>query len=259
MLPTCVAPLYFNLHGQGDVAEYFERGGQQYIYAEDLMMLEEAKKVNSSSSSKKSEREGVLVPPPEILYGVPMTNEICKLVEDREQNWKRAHLFPLRVPKGYKELASLEQDKDEVLEAVRSGFMAAFDSLSDTVGLEGLRGEDVAKLVFPSSDVSNAANESRSSSLSEEKEILETKLNVPGELISEYEKEINVTTNGSFVGSNRILRGGDLFGSNNIINQRQSQQNLSETLLECLPGFRGGRYSHLAKGLRESNSVTSSI
>ena len=38
-----VAPLYFHNHRLDKVAQFFDRGGQQYIYLEDLMTLEDGK------------------------------------------------------------------------------------------------------------------------------------------------------------------------------------------------------------------------
>ena len=186
---TGIAPLYFNSHGLRKVSEFFEQGGQQYLYAEDLMLLQEAK--------HEQHKDGSPVPPPEILYGVEQTKEITECIRDREQGWNRAHLFPLRVPKGYKELETLEQNKDSVLEAVRDGFMTAFDALSDIVGLEGYSGKKVAELIFPSSDdgtvAANKPSTARASQSSKpasrtpsDREILRTPLRVPGEPIPCY-------------------------------------------------------------------------
>lgn len=279
---TGVAPLYFHSHGHGEVAKFFAKGGQQYVYAEDLMLLEEAKRIQQKTEvenieenkeQRKRQSEGVLVPPPEILYGVPRTEEITKIVKDRDSTWKRAHLFPLRVPKGHKELATLEQDKDEVLEAVRGGFSTAFDSLSDIVGLDYLDGKDVAELVFPSlSEVDDGSSSSFSSSSSSsscvpEKEILGKKLLVPGELISENENgdaganvdhhrnatfDIGSSAGNALTGRGGGYAGGGLFGSEDRRRQ-QHQKELSRTLLESLPGFREGKYGHLAKGLRDQS------
>ncbi|OEU14505.1 hypothetical protein FRACYDRAFT_241052 [Fragilariopsis cylindrus CCMP1102] len=277
---TSIAPIYFHSHGHRNVAEFFKNGGQQYLYAEDLMLLDEARqlKVSSSSSSSLDEQqqEGVLVPPPIILYGVPKTKEIVDTIENREKEWNRAHLFSLTVPEGHKELDPLEQDKDEVLEAIRGGFETAFDSLSDIVGLEGYKGRDVAELVFPNREPASASS---SSSFSLEEEILGTKLHIPGEPIPDYNNNngragINtntttmITTDSiSFLDGTRMIGrrgggGGGLFGSgshmpdvdNDGISHLQKQQEFSKTLFECLPGFQDGRYGHLAKGLREGSN-----
>jgi len=257
---TGIAPLYFNSHGQRSVSEFFEKGGQQYLYAEDLMLLEEAK--------HQTGKEGVLVPPPEILYGVERTKEVSSSIRDREQTWNRAHLFPLRVPKGYKELEVLDQDKDAVLEAVRDGFMTAFDSLSDIVGLEGYKGKDVAELVFPSSSDDGEASPASSTSASltaPEEEILRTRLRVPGEPIPDYGASLSINDDKDDSGkrqkrrriyNKRIYqRVGGLFGRGSH-DERDAMDHDEEfsaaaTLLECLPGFQDGHYGHLAKGLRE--------
>jgi hypothetical protein len=270
-----ITPLYFNSHGQPNVAEFFAKGGQQYLYAEDLMLLQQA---------KKPTKEGVLVPPPEILYGVERTKKISSSIRDREQGWNRAHLFPLRVPKGYKELQVLEQDKDAVLEAVRDGFMTAFDSLSDIVGLEGLKGEDVAKLVFPSDDDEPSSSQATPSSLTltpPEEEILRNRLCVPGEPIPDYgtaslidddcsndESQVGKKPRRRRIYKRIYQRGGGLFGfgshdNREVMNHDEEHHHQGEriclgeddfsasTLMECLPGFQDGKFGHLAKGLRE--------
>ena len=280
---TGIAPLYFNSHGQRKVSEFFERGGQQYLYAEDLMLLQEAK--------YEKHEEGILVPPPEILYGVERTKEITESIRDREEGWNRAHLFPLRVPKGYKELETLEQDKDAVLEAVRDGFMTAFDALSDIVGLDAYEGKDVAELVFPSSDdgdviatkSSGVTSKSASSISPTDQEILRTPVRVPGEPIPRYgASSIENDESDTFLKPRRRLwrirrmirrrsRRRGLFGhgshddgettmggpprqqtrpkENRILLEHEEFS--ASTLLKCLPGFQDGRFGHLAKGLRE--------
>lgn len=131
-----VAPLYFHNHRLDKVAQFFDRGGQQYIYLEDLMTLEDGKNCKSGG-------EGIRVPPPEVFYG---TDDVRR---DPSQ-YTKAHVFPIVVPRGTKELPTLEQGKDEVLEAVRGGFAAAFDILAPAVGLHlGVSGRRVSELVFP--------------------------------------------------------------------------------------------------------------
>ncbi|KAL3909083.1 MAG: hypothetical protein SGILL_008231 [Bacillariaceae sp.] len=145
---TTIAPIYFHSHGHKGVADFFEKGGQQYLYAEDLLALEEAKN-KKVLSSEDAEKQTVKVPPAEILYGVPSTSETRKSMANRDKLWKKAHLMPLRVPKGHKELPPLENGKEAVLEAVRGGFATAFDSLSSIVGLDHIPGAQAAMLVFP--------------------------------------------------------------------------------------------------------------
>lgn len=138
-----IAPIYFRSHGLPQVARFFERGGQQYIYAEDLLTLAEGQQDTTSSL-------GVHVPPPELLYGTSLPRDAAtqRLVENR-QHWQRAHLLPVQVPRGTPELPTLEQERSSVADAVRSGFAAAFDLLAPAVGLDELSGTDVAELVFP--------------------------------------------------------------------------------------------------------------
>ena len=123
------------------MASYFERGGQKYIYAEDILTLDEA----------KQSTDAVPVPPSKILYGSTdaQSGEAHHLSEHRS-DWNKAHLLPIAVPEGTPELKTLEQSEEEVLYAVRSGFAAAYNILAPALGLEieGLDGKRVAELVF---------------------------------------------------------------------------------------------------------------
>jgi hypothetical protein len=218
-----VAPLYFHSHGHAQVADFFERGGQQYVYAEDLLLLEQSK-----VSSEK-----VLVPPAKILYGVPRTPESQQLIEDREQLWKKAHLLPIKVPLGTPELPPLENNKDAVLEAVRGGFSAAFDILAPIVGLDmDMTGEQAAELVFPDDDETVPSCK---------KTLLRTKLYVPGHVIAEASRPM----------VRKTAMGMGLMQS--------SSEDLSHTLLMNLPGFHDGRFRHLAKSLRYKSRYKSSL
>ena len=145
-----IASLYFRSHGQPEVASYFERGGQQYIYAEDILTLREAQKSS----------DAVPVPPNKILYGATEAQSVeAHHLSEHRSRWKKAHLLPIAVPEGTPELKSLEQSEEEVLQAVRSGFAAAYDVLAPAVGLEieGLDGKRVADLVFPFYNSTEAA------------------------------------------------------------------------------------------------------
>lgn len=130
---TTVAPLYFKSHGEHDVAEFFRKGGQQYIYLEDHLTLEEGRIKN----------QPIPIPPPGLNYGV-------KHPHNRDRStWKRAHVYPFAVPHGTPELATLEQDPQLILDAVRGGFAAAFDLLAPAIGISGIDGKRAAALVFP--------------------------------------------------------------------------------------------------------------
>ena len=102
-----VAPLYFRSHGQENVARFFEKGGQQYMYLEDLLTLEEGRQ----EGIKHDGGEGISVPPTTILYGVEKNEEVKQLSANRD-SWKKAHLLPITVPKGTPELPTLEQGQD---------------------------------------------------------------------------------------------------------------------------------------------------
>jgi hypothetical protein len=274
-----VAPLYFNSHGFGSVSRFFEQGGQQFIYAEDLLTLEEG----------KGSQDKVLVPPPKCFHGVQPTFDDRRQIQERETGWKRAHLLPLKIGSNTPELAVLEQDKDAVLEAVRGGFAAAFDILAPIVGVENLElsGDQVSKLVFPSDE--DLVKEQTVNS-----NILTNQVHVPGQDIPNY---FMATTSTSTAQEMLFLRDGDndtlpgkkkrfrlsiwkkLLGRRrrrrqqrqeelehkNEVNrvmmsalsmERQFKDSLdlspAQALLNSLPGFNGerGGFHHLSKGLR---------
>jgi hypothetical protein len=138
-----VAPLYFDQHGLPQVSKYFEQGGQQYRYLEDVLTLEEA---------KRSLSEKVPVPPTKILYGDTYASATIVEKDKDPSTWKKAHMLPITVPSHKKELPTLENGQEDVLRAVRDGFSAAFDVLAPLVSeLQNLdlTGDKVAELVFP--------------------------------------------------------------------------------------------------------------
>lgn len=139
-----VAPLYFRSNGEEchPVAEFFERGGQQYLYAEDVLTCDQG--LNAEGP--------IPIPPAGVLYANPGGS---KLEKDRSK-WKHAHLLPITVPADVPELSTLSQDRDDILAGIRSGFAAAYDALAPVVGLEigpDMDGMRVAELVFPAADV----------------------------------------------------------------------------------------------------------
>lgn len=232
-----LAPLYFHSHGLKKVADFFENGGQQYLYAEDILTLREA---------KQNPTNPVLVPPPRILYGLDQEHrEQCKSeTRRRSQIWKKAHLLPVQVPPETPELGTLEQDKDAVLEAVRGGYSAAFDLLAPIVGLglKDMTGTDAAKLVFP--DLPNEQTDSISPNL--DKIVLETTVRVPGD---------SILNNDHYDTDDTISK--ELMGLSSSCLPSSGQMNMapSHTLLSVLPGFQGGRLHHLSKGLRYGSTL----
>mmetsp|Transcript_11647 Transcript_11647/g.34249 ORF Transcript_11647/g.34249 Transcript_11647/m.34249 type:complete len:729 (-) Transcript_11647:105-2291(-) len=144
-----LAPNYFKSHHLPQVAEFFKKGGQQYIYLEDILTLAEALK-----SGKKS---GVPTPPPDLFYGTKSGDTRGRYSKDRN-TWKKAHLLPITPPEGTRELSTLSQNKDNVLQAIREGFAVAFDTLAPSAGLDDLskyphlNGKRVAELIFPGVD-----------------------------------------------------------------------------------------------------------
>jgi hypothetical protein len=236
-----VANMYFKSHNESEVATFFERGGQQYIYAEDLLTLEEGKLCGIHHGGT------VQVPPPAVLYGVDRDPATDQLALNRDQ-WKEAFLLPLKVPIGTKELPSLEQDRDAVGDAVRSGFAAAFDLLAPAIGLQlghNLTGIDVANLLFPPTSLVDSF-------------ILEHQLHVKGDYIPS-ESDTNTRMNTKSFEDRRFRRktaynvAQPLFVGNHK-SKRYERMNSGKTpaehLLHVLPGFAKGRMAHLATSLK---------
>mmetsp|Transcript_4659 Transcript_4659/g.8074 ORF Transcript_4659/g.8074 Transcript_4659/m.8074 type:complete len:945 (+) Transcript_4659:415-3249(+) len=182
-----VAPLYFKSNGVPDtVAEFFEKGGQQYLYAEDVLICDQG--LNST--------EPIPIPPAKVLYAAPGAQNSDGIpspewASDTDRNkWARAHLLPITVPADVPELSTLAHDRDDILAGIRSGFAAAYDALAPVVGLEAgpdsLDGMQVAELVFPEAD---APHES----------FMETKYSLAGEKLGKIlraatEQEISANT-----------------------------------------------------------------
>eukprot|EP00979_Chaetoceros_neogracilis_P015504 scaffold6033_cov103-Chaetoceros_neogracile.AAC.1 len=61
-----------------ETADYFENGGQQYIYTEDYLTLDEGK-MHVVDENDPSTAKGVQVPPRKILYGVERDEEAQQL------------------------------------------------------------------------------------------------------------------------------------------------------------------------------------
>lgn len=279
-----VASVYFKSQGMSNVAEYFQKGGQQFIYAEDLLTLEEGK---TSPNSK------VLVPPPRIFHGVMQTEQHRREIKDRDKEWKKAFLLPLKVPEGTPEISTVEQDRKAVLQAVRSGYAAAFDLLAPIVGVDlGLTGDEVSHLIFPTMPARVHYDTSSSSTAEKEDErLLNTQLRIPGAPI----RDLEVSTLAYDVwelrpkfrqerGKRRahllkVVRtlGGDSFrhpaafprptagayapdptgespSSNSSSSSHANESELAHILLHSLPGLNGDRafLHHLSKGLRNA-------
>jgi hypothetical protein len=226
-----VAPIYFRSHGEPEVADFFERGGQQYIYAEDLLTLEEGKLAGLQGGSS----DGVHVPPPKILYGVDRDEETQRLATNRDQ-WRKAHLLPLKVPLGTPELHTLEQERREVSEAVRGGFAAAFDLLAPAIGLklnETFSGAQVAKIIFPDKELDEL--------------ILLNQLRVNGDEILASTPILPARERKRDV----ILRVFGLRRRNDKKNGSSFPREDNDELGSILPGFAGGKFSHLSSSLRQ--------
>jgi len=254
-----VASLYFRAHSQNEVASYFERGGQQYIYAEDILTLDEA----------MASSEAVPVPPAKILYGSTSAQSgEAHFLSGNRRDWDKAHLLPIAVPEDTKELNSLEQGEEEVLQAVRGGFAAAYDILAPAVGLEidGLTGKRVAELVFPFFSSTETA--------------LQQPRKVQGETIAQHDAKA-ADAKKHMQGRkryNKFLKqpeeciipddARDLLSpldDTKACKERKKLPSLERTaepcpkrdaltLLAFLPGIQSGRLTEIAKGLKHHNS-----
>lgn len=165
-----VAPLYFRSNGVPDsVASFFERGGQQYLYAEDVLTCDRGLDAGGP----------IPIPPAKVLYAAPE----AEAGTDRE-GWARAHLLPITVPADVPELSTLSQDRDDILRGMREGFAAAYDTLAPVVGLgvgpDALDGMTVAELVFPHIDA-DAPQES----------VLEKQFPLAGEKLGESTRAVD--------------------------------------------------------------------
>jgi len=273
---SLLAPNYFKSHRLPQVADFFKSGGQQYIYLEDILALNEGKGVSSSEENKR----GIRVPPPGILYGANPMYVAKERSRDRT-TWKKAHLLPIAPRQGCKELSTLSQDKDDVLQAIRDGFTVAFDMLAPAAGLDlskysHLNGERVAELVFPRS------NDPQSP---------EVRSEAKGHLIDDVD---NITSEGVFVRQRSILQRGGVKARlslrpklrNNVSAKPESNRQCldtraempkgyllwrvsreqkdcpkrdAKTLLTSLPGLQEGKLSELAKGLHSISGDDASL
>jgi len=236
-----VAPNYFESHELPKVAEFFKKGGQQYIYAEDYLTLNDG--LNAGVN-------GTLVPPPKLLYGV-QHDEADLHIKD-QSNWKRAHLLPIVVGQGNTEHPVLSVDRDEVLHAVRQGFSTAFDMLAPISGIkleEHLTGERVAQLVF-------------TSSLPPIEDVLEQQVCFSGDTIDDdYLHQTDKRNDQSYSQYKKGTK--EEREQLSMIHEQESAsiiedviQKIEDTndaieLLNSLPGFQAGKLECLSQGLHE--------
>ena len=96
-----IAPYFFNENAMEEVAEWYEKGGQQYIYIEDML---------TTGKGLTSPNDKIPIPPPEVVYGRDGV-EGTKIEE-----WREAHLASIMVDSKYPEMSALEQRLDVVIE-----------------------------------------------------------------------------------------------------------------------------------------------
>lgn len=209
--------------------------------------------VIKNSNDEKSEIEDsddrkVLIPPPELYYGMQLSKEQQhqrynknegRKCSDKDRKWKKAHLLPLQVPEHAKEVELGEKDPKIILNGMREGFAAAFDLLAPTVGFDSnlqrensnnsntITGIEVARLIFP--DTAPVDDQD-----SENKIILNQTIRIQGEMIGDDHH--------------------DTRSNYNEAKKQQQEQNGSSSdntrarqILLRLPGLEGGKkFRHLA-------------
>lgn len=275
-----VAPVYFRLNGLPRISQFFERGGAQWRYLEDILTLDEGLSAGCLNGSSPG-FQGIPVPPTDILFGTDRDDEV---VVDPD-SWKRAHLFPVVLPAGTPELPALTQDKDEVLLGVRNGYAAAFDVLAPLVDLDfdpaSVDSMRVAELVFPRRE-------------DEDMYILENRVQVKGEVIENnnnnnvelgtndneeysYEDEQEQKTRQRFInwimrkrrvrqkqkegeGIHNPIRAAAVEEERKSPGTKQYVKNDSldwleaEALLAALPGFQEGKLSYLSTSMLQARN-----
>ena len=228
------------------MAKLFTSGGSQYRYIEDVLTLNaglahgiEMGKQNISSSP------GIKIPSSSVTY------DYTTDIDDR----KRAQLLPITLPYGNPELPTLCQNRNEVIQAVRDGYAAAFDILAPIAVLpfdsRTITGAKVAKILFPDADDDIAVLDKpvkiRSSYIGEDEEKKQISFSAwvtrkrEGRRRSMDEKFLHL--DGTL--DRQLQTGGDKYAhvSNTL------EENETKALLAALPGFRGGRLDHIRDNL----------
>ena len=166
-----VAPVYFRRNGVPLLGEFFEKGGSQYRYLEDIMTLDEGLVQGCQPESSQP----VKVPPTDILFGTDDDNNI--VVEP--EAWSEAYLLPVICKAGTPETPTLTQEKTEVVAAVRAGYVAAFDMLAPFANLDfdpkDVNSSMIAEMLFPLTDDDND-------------NVLDMPVNVPGVKIQKVDQ-----------------------------------------------------------------------
>mmetsp|Transcript_4507 Transcript_4507/g.6465 ORF Transcript_4507/g.6465 Transcript_4507/m.6465 type:complete len:172 (+) Transcript_4507:616-1131(+) len=160
------------------------------------------------------------------------------------------------VPKGTKEMSTLEQGQREVVMAVRSGFAAAYDLLAPAIGVDqgiNMTGARVAELVFPYTNETNQVvheeqhkvHDNATHTKETKKRKRDTIRRVTrriknSKLLSKKGKddiEINVTSSRS-----------GLVSINSTLSYIHDQRD-AVALLSLLPGIQSGQIPNLSEGL----------
>lgn len=261
-----VAPVYFRRHGLPQVGDFFLKGGSQYRYVEDVMTLD----AGLAEGCGGKESKPVKVPPTEILFGAE--DNLRTQVEP--ESWAEAHLLPVVCKAGTPELPTLTQEKREVVNAVREGFVAAFEMLAPIAGIpfdsRTVDSRRIAEIIFPDREGDDDSNNTI--------DVLTNPIQVKGAMIEERRKSNNEAEERKRlrfvrwmtrkreerkVWNKRAAR--NPFKAAVVDVEKKNpgmvgckQDNLdwleAEALLTALPGFRSGKLSHLAGSLRSDSA-----
>ena len=252
-----VAPVYFRRNGVPLMGEFFENGGSQYRYIEDVMTLDEGLVEGCQPGSSKP----VKVPPTDILFG---TGEDKSIVVEPE-SWSDAYLLPVICKAGTQETPTLTQEKAEVVDAVRAGYSAAFDMLAPIADLQfdpkDVNSSKIAEMLFPLTD-------------DDDVNVLDMPVRVPGYKIQRFEQGqgeeqaerkrrrfarwMNRKRDERTIWKEKASR--NPFRAAAVEVEKENPGMVggkadkldwleAEALLAALPGFRSGKLPHLAGGI----------
>ncbi len=238
-----VAPLYLRSNGAKTVAEFFEAGGQQYLYAEDVLTCDLG--LNSS--------EPIPIPPAKVLYAAPEEQSLDgslsqgSTTDTDRRKWARAHLLPITVPADVAELSTLSQDRDEILAGIRSGFAAAYELLAPVVGLDPSNGLMIAELVFPDADA-HASVLDRQRPLAGEK-LGNSSIAASVHDVISARANVKDTVGGAGLSPARYRRGFSFLNRGASSVEEESRDHDARKLFSFLPGVRLGSLPLVAERL----------
>jgi len=237
-----IGPYFFNENGMEDVADWYKKGGQQYIYIEDIL---------TTTSGLKSPDKKIPIPPPEVVYkrdGFEGT---------KIENWREAHLASIMLPSSIPETSALEQRPEAVIESVRDGFVTAYDALVGVTGVsihKDWTSRRLAEIIFPIEEGGKEGNEKL-------KKAQATKIRVEGNKITTKDLYQNpfLVKQHSKRGRLKSLLSRRYRQKELLLSKRNSSKAFDpvlEEVLGMLPGVTDGLFSHLTLEIRSRLNAT---